>query len=533
MILPNSEQMRRIDQCAIDQFKIPGIVLMENAGLGTVMLMERLLGNLSDCFIPIFIGPGNNGGDGLVMARHLYQRKAFPLLVFLIEPALLRGDSARNYAMVKELNLDSEVLSDSDRNQRLTEILQQRQQALGPPAVIVDAIFGTGLDRNLSGHFLEVVGQINALSKTHQIPVIAVDTPSGLNSNNGEVLGDCIRATATATYGFAKVGQVLPGSGQFTGELQVIDIGIPDRVLQQVEVTVAAIDANNIEVYKDSLQRQLECHKGSNGHLLIVGGSTGKTGAALLAARGAIRCGCGLVSLCTPANLNVIYQSSIAEAMTVVVQTEDLLSSADLDIIKSNLNGKTCVVVGPGIGQDPGTVELVLELYHSSPLPMVIDADGLNSLALKRDDLKVPAGPRILTPHPGEMARLIGMSASEVQADRFAALQRCFNQFKAADSELIIVLKGSGTLTSDGSSVWVNRSGNPSMATGGIGDVLSGVIGSLVCQGLDCYKAARFGAFLHGCSGDRLQERTGVGFSASELADELSPTLTRIIGEQR
>ena len=533
MILPNSEQMRRIDTCAIDQFNLPGIVLMENAGVGTVQMMERLLGTLKSCFVPIFIGPGNNGGDGLVIARHLYQRKGFPLLIFLIKPEQLKGDSGSNYEIVQELSFDSVVLDDSEKIKSLPDHLYLRTQSQGQPAAIVDSIFGTGLDRELSGHYLEAVQQINGLSVRHNIPVISVDTPSGLNSNNGAVLGDCIKATATATYGYAKVGQVLPVSAQYTGDLQVIDIGIPADVLEQIEVTVNAIDSDDITVYADSLRREEDCHKGSNGHLLIIGGSTGKTGAALLSARGALRSGCGLVSICTPPNLNVVYQTAIAEAMTVVVETDDILSSADVDLIKSNLSDKNCIVMGPGIGQDPGTVELVLDLYHHAPQPIVIDADGLNALARNLGSLTAPAGPRILTPHPGEMARLTGLSAAAVQSDRFTALKKCFDQFGAAESELIIVLKGSGTLTSDGSSIWVNRTGNPAMASGGMGDVLSGIIGSLVCQGLTCFEAARFSAHLHGLSGDRLLAHTGVGYSASELADELSPTLTHISGDQR
>lgn len=533
MILPNSEQMRRIDTCAIDQFKIPGIVLMENAGVGTVLMMERLLGALRNCFVPIFIGPGNNGGDGLVIARHLYQRKGFPFLIFLVNPEQLKGDSGSNYAIVKELNIDSEVFDDSEKIKSLPDHLHQRTRSQGQPAAMVDSIFGTGLDRELSGHYLEAVQQINRLSDLHDLPVISVDTPSGLNSNNGAVLGDCIKARATATYGYAKVGQVLPASAPYTGDLHVIDIGIPTDVLEQIEVTVNAIDTDEVSVYTDSLRREEDCHKGSNGHLLVIGGSTGKSGAALLSARGALRSGCGLVSICTPPNINVVYQTAMAEAMTVVVETDDILTSADFELIRSSLSDKNCIVMGPGIGQDPGTVELVLDLYHHAPQPMVIDADGLNALACNLDKLRAPAGPRILTPHPGEMARLTGLSATEVQADRFTTLKKCFDQFRAAESELIIVLKGSGTLTSDGSTIWVNRTGNPAMASGGMGDVLSGVIGSLVCQGLTCYEAARFGTFLHGLSGDRLQEVAGVGFSASELADELPPTLTRIIGDQR
>ncbi len=528
MILPNSNQMRQIDQCAINRFKIPGIALMENAGLGTVLLMERLFSPLKDSFIPIFIGPGNNGGDGLVIARHLHQRGSRPLLVYLIEPQRLKGDSGANQAVIEKLALESIVCSNSAAIPELQGCLQKLETEYGVPSILVDSIFGTGLDRDIKGHFNDVIGLINKLSSIKNVPVVAVDTPSGLSSDNGSVLGTCVRASVTATYGFAKVGQVLPESSFYTGELQVIDIGIPPEVLEQINVAVAAIDHTDSASCTESLRRQTASHKGTYGHLLIVGGSVGKTGAAILAAKGALRSGCGLVSLCAPASLNIIYESTLTEAMTVILDSESLISIGDLGIIREQLNDKCCIVIGPGIGQDRKTAELVVELYNTATLPMVIDADGLNALAANRKKLKHPPGPRILTPHPGEMGRLTSMSTAMVQADRFSAVSACFEQFKTADAELIILLKGSGSLITDGSTTWINRTGNPAMAAGGMGDVLSGLIGSFICQGLSCYEATRFSVFLHGISGDRLLERMGTGFSSSELADDLTAALKSI-----
>ena len=527
-ILPNSEQMRQIDQCAINEFKIPGIVLMENAGAGTVVLMERLLGSLEGLLFPIFIGPGNNGGDGLVIARHLHQRKAVPLLMFLVEPGRLKGDSAANLAIVEKLGLTSLICTNSKTLKNMLGTIEQMSLKHGPPAALIDSIFGTGLDRDIDGHFSEAIELINNLSSARNIPVIAVDTPSGLSSNNGEILGCCIRAWTTATYGYPKLGQALPSSRSLVGELQVIDIAIPPEVCERVPVDIAAIDHHELSAVRTCLQRPQDSHKGNFGHLSILGGSAGKTGAALLAARGAIRSGCGLVTIFTPTGLNTIYESALAEAMTMVVESDDYLSIDDRDLIIENLADKNCVVIGPGIGQENKTVELVLDLYHHLATPMVIDADALNSMAWSKKHLSVPPGPRIFTPHPGEMARLLNSTTAEVQRDRLAALRTCFKQFKTPGSELIIVLKGSATLTTDGTIVWLNRTGNPSMAAGGMGDVLSGLIGSLICQGMSPLDAARYGVYLHGCSGDRLQKQVGVGFSASELADELSPLLADV-----
>ncbi|MGI9535749.1 MAG: NAD(P)H-hydrate dehydratase [Desulfocapsaceae bacterium] len=533
MILPNSEQMRQIDQCAINEFNIPGNVLMENAGVGTVAMMEGLLGSFKDRFIPIFIGPGNNGGDGLVIARHLYQKKGIPLLVFLVKPNQLKGDSAINLAIVEKLDIASLTCTSSKSLQRLSETHEQMTRLHGPPLAMVDSIFGTGLDRDIEGYLVEIIELINSLSKAANTPVIAVDTPSGLCSDSGAILGCCIKARATATYGYAKIGQVLPSSFPLVGNLQVIDIGIPPEVLEQVQVNVCAVGQHDHSTMGLHLQRSVEDHKGNFGHLLIVGGSAGKTGAALLAARGAIRSGCGLVSICAPAGLNAIYESALAEAMTVVVDTPNFLSIDDLDQISGHLADKSCIVIGPGLGQDVKTAELVLELYKLATIPMVIDADALNILALQKKTLPPPSGPRIFTPHPGEMGRLTGLRTSQVQADRQAALHACFEHYKTPDSELIIVLKGSGTLTTDGDTIWVNRTGNPSMAAGGMGDVLSGLIGSFACQGMSPVDAASYGTYLHGLCGDRLHKRSGVGFSASDLADELSPTLKEVMEEER
>lgn len=533
MKLPNAEQMRQIDQCAINEFKIPGILLMENAGVGTVALMERLLGSFENKFVPIFIGPGNNGGDGLVIARHLYQKKGVPLLVFLVEPKQLKGDSASNLAIVNKLDIAALICTNSNALRQVSETIAQMSLLHGPPLAIVDSIFGTGLDRDIEGYFFDNIELINSLSRATNTPVIAVDTPSGLCSDSGTILGCCIKAWATATYGYAKLGQVLPSSLPLVGNLQVIDIGIPPEVLDQVVVEGAAVDQQDHSIMSAFLQRSTESHKGSFGHLLIMGGSTGKTGAALLAARGAIRSGCGLVSICAPSGLNTIYESALAEAMTIVVDTPNFLSIDDFDKIVDELEDKSCIVIGPGLGLDVKTAELVLELYQLTTIPMVIDADALNILALQKNDLPTPSGPRIFTPHPGEMARLTGLSSSLVQNDRMAALRGCYEHYKTPDSELIIVMKGSGTLTTDGTSIWVNRTGNPSMAAGGMGDVLSGLIGSFVCQGMVPVDAARYGVYLHGLSGDRLQKLIGVGFNASDLADELSPALKEVMEEEK
>ncbi|MEJ2056356.1 MAG: NAD(P)H-hydrate dehydratase [Desulfofustis sp.] len=530
MILVNAQQMREIDQCAINHFHIPGIVLMENAGLGTVLMMERRLGSLRRQLIPIFIGPGNNGGDGLVIARHLQQRAAIPFLIYLIEPHRLKGDSGANQRIVEQTGIEAIVCTSETAVEELPDTILQLENRYGKVAVLVDSIFGTGLDRAIEGHFAAAVNLINVLAAARAIPVVAVDTPSGLNSDDGTQFNTCIRASLTATYGYVKTGQALPESTPFTGELEVIDIGLPAGVLNHVPVHTAAVDQPDCQSFTSQLRRDTGSHKGSFGHLLILAGSIGKTGAAILAAKGALRSGCGLISVCAPTHLNTIYETALTEPMSIVLESFDHLSINDLSRINEQLRGKDCVVMGPGIGEDEETAELVVELYSRVSQPMLIDADALNILAARKKRLPRPSGPRILTPHPGEMARLLDLDSAAVQADRFAALHACFEQFKTPEAELIIILKGSGTLITDGSTTWLNRTGNPAIASGGMGDVLTGVIGSLICQQLSCTAAAVFGTYLHGFSGDRLQKRMGVGFGAADLADDLPLTLKTLIG---
>jgi ADP-dependent NAD(P)H-hydrate dehydratase / NAD(P)H-hydrate epimerase len=531
MKLPGSEEMRAIDRCAIEEFGIPGVVLMENAGTGTVRLMEQHFGSLSGTFALIFIGPGNNGGDGLVIGRHLHQRGCEPVFFFLVSPDSLTGDAAVNLAVVQRLKLPFHVIDSTTRVKTIPVLFKQIESRGKPCCAIVDAIFGTGLARDISGHFADTIELINGRSFAKHIPVVAVDTPSGLDSDTGKVFGTCVKATMTATFGCAKPGQVMQGSSAVTGSLHIIDIGIPPEVTAKTTIATSMITAETAASWLRDLKRQANTHKGTYGHLLILAGSAGKTGAAILAARGAQRSGCGLVSLCVPYDLNTIFETSLIEAMTIPLPTSSsVLNVSDLATILKHLDDKTAVVIGPGLGTDTRTAELVLYLYHSIKQPMVVDADALNILARHFDQLRTPAGPRILTPHPGEMARLIGRTADEVQENRLDAGKLCYNRYKRKGRELVVLLKGAGTLiVTDHEQVLINTSGNPGMAAGGMGDVLSGIIGSLLCQGLSPIISAAAGVYLHGMAGDGLYAENGHGFTASDLACNLPRCLKQLL----
>ncbi len=522
MKLPKAHEMQALDQCAIEEFGIPSIVLMENAGLGTVLFMEKELGSPENHFAAIFIGPGNNGGDGLVIGRHLHQRGCEPIFIILVDPDSLKGDAAVNLNIVRRLKLPFHIIDSQTRVQTLPILFKQIESRGKPCYAIVDALFGTGLTRELTGHFADTIDLINSPDFAINVPVVAVDIPSGMDADSGSVMGSSINAKFTVTYGCAKPGQIMHGSSELTGKLHITDIGIPPEALVKTGIQTELLTEVTAHKWLRKLTRDKSSHKGTHGHLLILGGSTGKTGAAILTAKGALRSGCGLVSLCVPHELNPVFESQLVEAMTVPLPSSgSIITDNDLEIITESLIDKKAIVIGPGLGTDSSTEKLVLHLYHTVTQPMVLDADALNILAANMGHIKNPAGPRIFTPHPGELARLTQSTPAEIQNHRLQAARNACSIFNH-DKQIIIVLKGDGTVIahSDGEAI-INTTGNPGMATGGMGDVLSGIIGSLLCQGLSSLEAAAAGAFIHGKSGDKLNERTGFGFTATELADNI------------
>ena len=531
MKLPGSEEMKAIDRCAIEEFGIPGVVLMENAGSGTVRLMEKEFGSLRGSFALIFIGPGNNGGDGLVIGRHLHQRGCEPIFFFLVNPDQLTGDAATNLAIVKELRLPFHVIDTATRVKTIPVLFKQIESRGKPCCAIIDALFGTGLERDISGHYADTIDLINNKNFSRNIPVIAVDTPSGLDSNSGKILGKCITASLTATYGCAKPGQIMQGSSALTGDLHIIDIGIPPEVISKAKIATSMLTTQVASQWLTGLVRKNDSHKGTYGHLLILAGSAGKTGAAILAAKGALRSGCGLVSLCVPYDLNVIFETTLTEAMTIPLPTSSsLLNVSDLSTIVKHCDDKSAVVLGPGIGTDRRTSDLVLYLYHNLKNLVVVDADALNILSKNQDLLKTPAGPRIFTPHPGELSRLINVSTDEILENRLATARLCQSMYGSKNQELVVILKGAGTVIVTGDDqIMINTSGNPGMATGGMGDVLSGIIGAMVCQGLNPAEASGAAVYLHGMAGDVLYDEMGHGFNATELADKMPKTIRRLL----
>ncbi|MFO7762025.1 MAG: NAD(P)H-hydrate dehydratase [Thermodesulfobacteriota bacterium] len=512
MRLVKTEQMQSFDSIAINDYGIPGVVLMENAGRCTAEIIGKYFGIAGGRKVVIFAGPGNNGGDGLVIARHLYQQGAEIVVYLLVSEEKIKGDALVNLNIVKKLSIPVKTAF---------SVEDVADEDISQARLLVDALFGTGLKRTITGHFAEIIDLINRVD----LPVVAVDMPSGLDGDRGIVLGSCVEADLTATYGLAKPGQFTYPGHKYTGRLEVVDIGIPPEVVQKSPLSCELLDQTAV---RGMLADRFPWgHKGSYGHLLIVAGSRGKTGAAILTVRGALRSGAGLVSLCGGIELNGIYESVLMEAMTISVAGLDNGAPGidDYSLVKEAMANRNAVVLGPGLGQEQKTVDLIRKIYSEAERPLVIDADGLNCLSRSGGSLENVSGfSRIFTPHPGEMARLTGLSTREVQEDRMGAAR----EFAEAN-KVYLVLKGAATVVgSPDGLVAINSTGNPGLATGGTGDVLSGIIGGLLVQGLSPWQAACLGVFVHGRAGDILAERNRQGFLASEVADFLPAAFEEI-----
>ena len=512
MKLARASEMQAIDKCAIDDFGIPGIVLMENAGKKTADLSICYFGNPLGKKVVVFAGPGNNGGDGFVVARHLHEAGAYVKVFLLVDPDKIKGDALINFRIVKRMKIPFQLISSPGDIQKINT---------SSCFLMVDALFGTGLKRQVADHFAACVDLMNS----SQCPVVAVDIASGIDSDSGFILGCAVQADLTVTYGLAKPGQFIFPGRELTGKLEVVDIGFPSIVVEKAHLTTYLLTKESTRVFLPF--RHENSHKGSHGHLLIVAGEIGKTGAAILCGSGALRTGAGLVSLCVARQLNAIVESALYEAMTIPLAGGESGAPvfADFDAICRAMAGKQAMVLGPGIGTADETAELVKRLCQEADVSLVIDADGLNVLAQDLSRIGSNSFPRILTPHPGEMARLIGSTSKEVQENRYE-LARDF----AMEHGVYLVLKGAGTLVaSPDGMVAINNSGNSGMAAGGMGDVLSGIIGSLLVQKVSPWQACCLAVFLHGFAADRLAEKGLQGYLASEVANFLPAAMQEMI----
>jgi NAD(P)H-hydrate epimerase len=518
MRILNSEQMRDADRRTIHDVGIPAIVLMENAGRQIVAALEATFEDLAERSVAILCGRGNNGGDGFVVARTLLQR-GVDVSVFVIgDMDAIRGDARLNLEILGRLGLTVVEIGDE-------HAWELHFSEISACDLIVDAIFGTGLKTPLQGMLETVAADVNAAG----IPVVAVDVPSGLSADTSELIGDCIDASVTVTLGAPKLPLVMPPAEMHAGDIIIADIGIPDEVIE-------AVDGPRIELLTRARIRGLlpprtaDSHKGDYGHVLVIAGAPGRSGAAHLAGTAALRSGAGLVTIATAPACQPIVAAMTPEYMTEIVpELEGGFDPSFVDVLVER--SFDVIAIGPGIGTAPNTRAFVHRLVERAAVPLVLDADALNAFA---DDPERLAGAEgrdiIITPHPGEFARLTGVPTPDVQAHRLD-LARSF----AASHQLYVILKGHRTvIATPDERAFINPTGNPGMATGGMGDVLAGMVAAWVGQLLDAEAACKLAVYLHGFAGDLAEGAEGeVALSASDVLAHLGDAVLEVSARRR
>jgi ADP-dependent NAD(P)H-hydrate dehydratase / NAD(P)H-hydrate epimerase len=498
-----AEQMRRFDRWAIERAGIPGAVLMENAALGVVDAVGERYADVRS--VDLLCGPGNNGGDGLAIARHLVTR-GYEVSVWLAAPASRLGrDAAAQLATCRALGIPVEELAEEP----------------WPPrgALVIEALFGTGLTRPLAGRLARLAAEVNDCGR----PVVAVDLPAGLDAGRAEPPGPHVRAELTVTFGALKVAHVLEPSASACGQTVVADLGLPLIELEEDPPRLSLLQAGELAGWLPA--RRSASHKGDFGHLLVIAGSLGMSGAATLCAASALRAGAGLVTVAAPESIRGECAIGAREAMTVGLGDAGCraLAPEHVDLLLGAAASRDAVALGPGLGRAGATGEAVRRLALEVPVPLALDADGLFAFGGRLAALGERRSATVLTPHPGELARLLSDagsgSAAEIQADRLGAVRRA-----ADESGAVVVLKGHCTVVAEpGGEAAVCPTGNPGMATGGTGDVLTGVIGALLAQGFEPFAAAQLGVFWHGLAGDLAAEAYGqVSLVAGDLVDSLA-----------
>jgi hydroxyethylthiazole kinase-like uncharacterized protein yjeF len=519
MRILNAEQMREADRRTIQDIGIASLVLMENAGRQVVAAIESLYPDLADRRIAIVCGKGNNGGDGFVVARTLQQR-GFDVSVFVIgQISEVKGDARINLTILGNIGQTVvEVADETSWELHGTEITGHD--------LIIDAMFGIGLSAPLTGFYETVVADLNEAG----VPIVAIDIPSGMSADTADLIGDSIEATVTVTLGAPKLPLVLPPAEMRAGEVVIADIGIPGDVIDQLEGP--SIELLTRERMRALIQpRAADAHKGDFGRVIVVAGSIGKAGAAVLCAQGAMRAGAGLVTVAAPKSCQATIAAHASEYMTegldetpegtVHVSAVSEVLGIDADVI----------VAGPGLGRGPAVTTFVRELLDKCEGPLVLDADALNAFA-DQPALLIGREGRdlIITPHPGEMARLVGCTVEDLQANRIDIAVDF-----AKRHHLYVVLKGYRTLVvTPDEKVFVNPTGCPGMATGGTGDVLAGMLGAWLAQLLDAEAACKLAVYLHGSAGELADADNGeVSMTAGDLVEHIGDAILEVTARRR
>lgn len=510
MRIVTASEMKQMDEYAIRKIGIPGVVLMENAGQGVFETILRREGSLKGKRIGIFCGTGNNGGDGFVIARHVKLAKAHPEVFVIGSSELKKGETRTNFQILERMGISSTRI-------RSTKAIQKvKEQAKGWD-LIVDAIFGTGLSRPLKPLHAACVDFINE-QKKKGVRVYSVDIPSGLHADTGEIMGSAVHASVTVTFALKKRGFYFGLGPSLCGEVEVAKISMDEGWADEIGAQ-RLFETNTVEVQSWFPKRAKGSHKGTFGHVLVLAGSPQKSGAAILTSRAALRAGAGLVTLAVPASAHTVVKSQLVEVMTEPLPDDGdgNLDDAVLPHLLHHCQGKQALVIGPGLIPGSGLPNLLQELFLRTSIPIVLDADGLNSLGKNLRQKKAYSHRLILTPHPGEMSRIVGKSTKEIQENRLGIARDLSDTTHST-----VILKGANTIVALGNGdTYINPTGNPGMATAGMGDVLAGVIGAYLAQGLTKECAAIAGAFHHGLAGDRVAQRKGPrGLLATDVIEE-------------
>ncbi|MCX7045667.1 MAG: NAD(P)H-hydrate dehydratase [Candidatus Sumerlaeota bacterium] len=510
MRVVTADEMREIDRRTIEDWGIPSLTLMENAGRAMTDEITRVFAPRR---VAVVTGKGNNAGDGFVTARMLSEQKIEVIVCLLAPGSELKGDALENF---KRMPPEIQRIDISDAEQ-LEEILERDFDC------VVDAILGTGVRGPVTGLFAGAIEEINACGA----PVAAVDIPSGLPADGGEAQGPVVRAALTVTMGLPKLGMVAGPSANLVEDLVIADIGFPEDLMEaegsRIHLTMAEQTAGLLP------RRPRDGHKGTFGRVFIIAGSRGMTGAAVLTAHGASRSGAGLVYAACPANIEPTLERHLIEPLKVPIPSRDgwRFDTQSQNGLLEACQNVDAVALGPGLGTAPPTRALVAALCRHVDKPMVIDADGLNCLAGQTNVLRMRPAPTVITPHPGELARLLPATTDEIQSDRIASARRAAEEF-----DCVVALKGAGTVvaTPDGYA-YINSSGNDGMAKGGSGDVLTGLIAGLLAQGMRAADAARAGVFIHGLAGDiAAREGHPRAMTAMDIVGCLGKAFEEILG---
>lgn len=505
---------------------------MENAGTSVVQVLEKWFGEeLKKARVVVLCGKGNNGGDGLVVARLLKQQGAEPMVILFSSPEATKGDALVNLQRWQEMGGLLRSVTNETEWRAAREILTHAN-------LIVDALLGTGINGAVGGLLAKVIEDTNSIreSRRSKLRVVAVDMPSGLSADSVEQVGPVLGADQTITFSAPKIGQLAGRSGASVGRLSVVPIGTPRKILDEgMPGKTYWIEPGEFRLLP--LERRADAHKGDYGHALIVAGSRGKSGAAVLAAWAALRAGAGLVTVATPDNVLPIVAAGLAEMMTAPLEETETgtisLSNLEYARFAGLVKGKSVLAIGPGLTTQIETQQFVRAIVSTTALPMVLDADGLNAFAGRADDLKKREGPAmVITPHPGEMARLLERRTDEIQERRLEVALEAATRWN-----VFVVLKGQHTIvaTPDGRAFF-NSTGNPGMATGGTGDVLTGLLAGLTAQfGIENWeRVLSFGVYIHGLAGDLAAARVGEApLIASDLIAEIPAAYERVRSEIR